>query len=143
MFSPVGMENVTWMQIGGKGKLGPLSQGYRGVLTTPREHGRFCYLALHKGKWDGRRLIPESHYDFAWTGTRANPMYGAQWWVYPRHPDAPMDLVQTSGAFNNVGIVVPSLDLVFVRLGDGKVFPDKDFSPRLLKKVLAAVVRNP
>jgi hypothetical protein len=66
-------------------------------------------------------------------------MYGAQWWVYPRHPDAPMDLVQTSGAFNNVGIVVPSLDLVFVRLGDGKVFPDKDFTQRLLKKVLAAV----
>ena len=61
----------------------------------------------------------------------------------PRHHDAPMDLVQTSGAFNNVGIVVPSLDLVFVRLGDGKVFPDKDFTPRLLKKVLAAVVRNP
>lgn len=143
VFSPIGMENVTWMQIGGKGKLGPLSQGYSGVLTTPREHARFCYLALRKGKWDGRRLVPESHYDFAWTGSRANPMYGAQWWVYPRHPDAPMDLVQTSGAFNNVGIVVPSLDLVFVRLGDGKVFPDKDFTPRLLKKVLAAVVRNP
>jgi len=143
VFSPVGMENVTWMQIGGRGKLGPLRQGYSGVLTTPREHARFCYLALHKGKWDGRRLIPESHYDFAWTGTRANPMYGAQWWVYPRHHDAPMDLVQTSGAFNNVGIVVPSLDLVFVRLGDGKVFADKDFTPRLLKKVLAAVVGNP
>ena len=63
VFSPVGMENVTWMQIGGRGKLGPLRQGYSGVLTTPREHARFCYLALHKGKWDCRRLIPESHYD--------------------------------------------------------------------------------
>lgn len=139
VFSPVGMENVTWTQIGGNGKLGPLSQGYSGVLTTPREHARFCYLALHKGEWRGRRLIPESHYDFAWTGTKANPMYGAQWWVYPRHKDGPMDLVQTAGAFNNVGYVVPSLDLVFVRLGDGKVFPDRDFGQRLLRKVLAAV----
>ena len=54
-----------------------------------------------------------------------------------------MDLVQTSGAFNNIGYVVPSLDLVFIRLGDGKVFPDKDFSQQLLKKVLAAVKRDP
>jgi CubicO group peptidase (beta-lactamase class C family) len=143
VFSQIGMANVTWTQIGGKGKLGPLSQGYSGVLTTPREHARFCYLALHKGEWDGRRVVPESHFDFAWTGTKANPMYGAQWWVYPRHPDAPVDLVQTSGAFNNIGFVLPSLDLVFIRLGDGKVFPDKDFSQQLLKKVLAAVKRDP
>ena len=143
VYSRIGMRSVTWTQIGGKGKLGPLSQGYSGVVTTPREHARFCYLALHKGMWDGRRVVPESHFDFAWTGTKANPMYGAQWWVYPRHPDAPPDLVQTSGAFNNIGIVVPSLDLVFIRLGDGKVFPDKDFSQRLVKKVLAAVRRDP
>ena len=31
--------------------------------------------------------------------------------------------MQTAGAFNNHGYVVPSLDLVFVRLGDGKKFP--------------------
>jgi CubicO group peptidase (beta-lactamase class C family) len=139
IFEPVGMESVTWTQIGGNGKLGPLSQGYSGVNTTPREHARFCYLALHKGNWAGKQLAPAPYYEFAWTGTKIKPKYGAQWWVYPRHKEAPKDLVQTAGANNNHGYVVPSLDLVFVRLGDGKKFPDKDFEQQLVKKVLAAV----
>jgi CubicO group peptidase (beta-lactamase class C family) len=138
IFEPVGMEKVSWTQVGGDGKLGPLSQGFSGVLTTPREHARFCYLALHKGNWAGKQLAPEAYYDFAWQGTKIKPEYGAQWWVYPRLKDAPKDLVQTAGANNNHGYVVPSLDLVFVRLGDGKKFP-KDFEQDLVKKVLAAV----
>lgn len=35
VFDPVGMAAVTWTPIGGSGKLGPLSQGYSGVNTTP------------------------------------------------------------------------------------------------------------
>lgn len=139
VFDPAGMESISWTQIGGKGKLGPLSQGYSGIMTTPREHARFCYLALHKGDWAGKQLVPAAHYEFAWTSIKANPTYGAQWWLYPRHKDAPKDLVQTAGAFNNDGYVIPSLDLIFVRLGDGKKFPDKDFSQQLVKKVLAAI----
>jgi len=139
VFDPVGMEKVTWTQIGGKDKIGPFSQGYSGILTTPREHARFCYLALHKGDWHGKQVVPAAHYDFAWESSKANPSYGAQWWVHPRHKDAPKDLVQTAGANHNHGYVVPSLDLVFVRLGDGKKFEDKDFEQQLVQKVLAAV----
>ena len=138
VFDPVGMEAVTWTPIGGKGKLGPLSQGYSGVNTTPREHARFLYLALHQGKWDGRQVAPAAHYEFAWAPSQANPTYGAQWWVYPRHKDGPKDLVQTAGANNNHGYVVPSKDLVFVRLGDGKKF-DKGFEQELVTRVLAAL----
>jgi CubicO group peptidase (beta-lactamase class C family) len=139
VFDPIGMEKVSWQQIGGKdGKIGPYSQGYSGVMTTPREHARFCYLALHKGEWAGKRIVPAEHYDFAWTPSKANPTYGAQWWVEPRHEGVPRDLVQTAGALNNHGYVVPSLDLVFVRLGDGQKYP-KDFEKDLVKKVLAAV----
>ncbi|MCE9530223.1 MAG: beta-lactamase family protein [Planctomycetes bacterium] len=141
IFDPAGIENVKWTPIGGNGKLGPLSQGYSGVNTTPREHARFCYLALHKGNWAGKQLAPAAHYDFAWKGIEANPSYGAQWWVFPRHKEGPKDLVQTAGAFNNHGYVIPSQDLIFVRLGDGKKFPDKDFEQQLVKKVLAAVGR--
>ena len=46
--------------------------------------------------------------------------------------------MQTAGAINNHGYVVPSLDLVFVRLGDGRKFP-KGWEPELVKKVLSAV----
>lgn len=140
IFEPVGMKNVRWQQIGGDGKIGPYSQGYSGVNTTPREHARFCYLALHRGNWAGKQLVPASYYDFAWQGTKIKPEYGAQWWVYPRHPDAPKDLVQTAGARNNHGYVVPSLDLVVVRLGDAEKY-EKQFEQQLVKKILAAVQR--
>ncbi len=138
VFDPVGMEAVTWTPIGGNGKLGPLSQGYSGVNTTPREHARFLYLALNKGKWDGKQVVPAAHYDFAWAPSKANPTYGAQWWVFPRHKEGPKDMVQTAGANNNHGYVVPSKGLVFVRLGDGKKF-EKGFEQELVKLVLAAV----
>lgn len=138
VFDPIGMEKVTWKQIGGDGKIGPFSQGFSGVQTTPREHARFCHLALHKGNWAGKQVVPASYYDFAWKGQTIKPDYGAQWWVYPRFKDGPKDLVQTAGAFNNHGYVLPSKDLVFVRLGDGKKFP-KDYEKELVKRVLAAV----
>ncbi len=108
------------------------------MTTTAREHARFCCLALHKGEWAGKRVAPAEHYDFAWQATKTNPTYGAQWWVYPRHKDAPKDMVQTAGARVNHGFVVPSLDLIVVRLGDGQKYP-KDFEQDLVKKVLAAV----
>jgi CubicO group peptidase (beta-lactamase class C family) len=138
VFDPVGMEQVDWLKIGGSGKIGPCCQGYSGVLTTAREHARFCCLALHKGEWAGKQIVPAGYYDFAWEGTKVKPEYGAQWWVFPHHKDAPKDLVQTAGARNNHGYVVPSLDLVFVRVGDGEKYP-KDFEDQLVMKVLAAV----
>ena len=138
IFDPIGMNNVTWKLIGG-GPIGPFAQGFSGLMTTPREHARFLWLALHKGEWAGKRLAPAAYYDFAWKGQDIKPEYGGQWWVYPRHKDAPKDLVQTAGAFNNHGYVVPSLDLVFVRLGNGRKFPKGDFEDQLVMKVLAAV----
>lgn len=138
VLDPIGVEKVTWDQIGGDGKIGPFCQGFSGVHTNPREHARFCYLALHKGDWNGKQVVPSTYYDFAWQGTKIKPEYGAQWWVYPRIKDGPKDLVQTAGANNNHGYAVPSLDLVIVRLGDGKKFP-KDFEQDLVKKVIAAV----
>lgn len=138
MFDPVGMEKVEWLKIGGEGAIGPYNQGFSGVLTNPREHARFCYLALHKGEWNGKRLVPASYYDFAWKPSAVKNDYGGQWWTYPNLAGSPPDLVMTRGKDNNDGCVVPSLDLVFVRLGNGSQFP-KDFKQNLVLKVLAAV----
>ena len=117
-----------------------LSQGYSGIFTNPRQHARFCYLALHKGEWAGKRIVPASYYDFAWKGTSVKSDYGAQWWTQPHIPGAPRDLVMTLGRDHNDGFVIPSLDLVFVRLGDGHDFPG-NFERDLVLKVLAAVVK--
>ena len=140
LFEPIGETQLRWTQIGGNGAIGPLSQGYSGIFTNPRQHARFCYLALHKGEWAGKRVVPASYYDFAWKGTSVKPDYGAQWWTQPHVPGAPGDLVMTLGRDHNDGFVVPSLDLVFVRLGDGHQFPG-NFERNLVLKVLAAVVQ--
>src|SRR5262245_8273485 len=55
VLDPVGMEAVSWVQVGGKGKIGPFSQGYSGIFTTPREHARYLYLSLHRGNWNGKQ----------------------------------------------------------------------------------------
>ena len=108
------------------------------MTTTAREHARFCYLSLHRGEWAGKQIVPAGYYDFAWAAIAEKPDYGAQWWVYPHHKDAPRDLVQCAGFRNNHGYVIPSLDLVFVRVGRGDKYPP-DFESELVKRVLAAV----
>ncbi|HWE40352.1 MAG TPA: serine hydrolase [Isosphaeraceae bacterium] len=141
MLGPIGETHLRWQQLGGDGAIGPYSQGYSGIYTNPREHARFCYLALHKGEWDGKRVVPESYYDFAWKPSPAQPIYGGQWWVQPRVPGAPSDLMMTLGRNNNDGFVCPSRDLVFVRLGNGDRFP-RDFEKDLVLKVFAALTED-
>jgi CubicO group peptidase (beta-lactamase class C family) len=135
----IGMENCGWGKTGGKGFIGPYcSPG--AFNCSGRDHARFCYLAMHRGNWAGEQIVPSSYYDWAFQGTKSSPAYGAQWWLAPRYKDVPADLVQTYGHLYNDGYLIPSLDLVFVRLGRGETFPS-GFQSDLVKKVLAAVER--
>ncbi|MCI0681996.1 MAG: beta-lactamase family protein [Gemmataceae bacterium] len=135
---PIGMENVGWGKTGGKGNnIGPYcSPG--AFNCSGRDHARFLYLAMHRGNWAGKQVVPAGYYDWAFRGTKANPAYGAQWWLAARYQDVPADFVQTYGHLYNDGCLVPSLDLVFVRLGRAEKFPP-GFQRDLVKKVLAAV----
>jgi CubicO group peptidase (beta-lactamase class C family) len=139
LFEPIGMERISWSKIGGYGEIGPYAQGFSGINTTAREHARFLYLALHKGMWSGKQVVPENYYSFAWKGTSVKRDYGGLWWVQPHHAGAPDDLVQTAGFRQNQGYVIPSLDLVIVRVGNGFNYPN-EFEHELLMKVLAAVI---
>jgi CubicO group peptidase (beta-lactamase class C family) len=138
LFNPIGLKQIRWITNGGEGEIGPYSQGYSGVTTTAREHARFCYLSMHRGHWAGQQIVPAGYYDFAWAPIAQKPDYGAQWWVYPHHNEAPRDLVQCAGFRNNHGYIVPSLDLVFVRVGRGDQYAP-NFESDLVKRVLAAV----
>lgn len=134
---PIGMGTVGWGTTGGKGHIGPYNSP--GAFNcSARDHARFCYLAMHKGNWAGKQVVPAEYYDWAFQGTEANPAYGAQWWLAPRYKDVPADLVQTYGHLYNDGYLIPSLDLVFVRLGRGETFPP-GFQSGIVHKVLAAV----
>jgi CubicO group peptidase (beta-lactamase class C family) len=98
------------------------------MLATARDWARFGLLHLHDGVWQGQRILPEGWVAYVSTATAAAPIgeYGAQWWTNDgapgnaserRFPSAPTDAFQASGYQGQAVIVIPSRDVVIVRLG--------------------------
>lgn len=116
----------------------PVGSSY--LYTTARDLARFGYLYLHDGVWQGRRLLPEKWVRYTTTMAPAyyttdikeedhkdNP--GAQWYINvgipergqkPPWPDAPADTFAALGHWGQSMYVIPSLDMVAVRLGDDR-----------------------
>jgi CubicO group peptidase (beta-lactamase class C family) len=99
------------------------------VYATARDYARFGLLYLRDGVWEGRRVLPEGWVDFARTrGPASNSsLYGAGFWLNPpvgdpMHdrapcPHGPRDLFTAQGHEGQLITIVPSKDLVIVRLG--------------------------
>ena len=103
------------------------------VYATARDYARFGLLYLRDGMWEGRRVLPAGWVDFARTRTSAakGQSYGAGWWVTPPDPGPgadgrparpmmpriPPDTFRAQGHEGQLIVVVPSRDLVVVRLG--------------------------
>jgi CubicO group peptidase (beta-lactamase class C family) len=109
------------------------------VYATARDWARFGYLYLKDGVWNGKRILPEGWVDFA---RAKNPapncdVYGAGFWISPQSgsgkprlamvPNAPKDTYWAEGHEGQLVVIVPSKDLVIVRLGlfrdDAKGWP--------------------
>jgi CubicO group peptidase (beta-lactamase class C family) len=100
------------------------------VYGSARDFARLGLLYLRDGVWDGRRVLPQGWVDFARTpapGTHAD-IYGAGWWLNPptgRGRPLPVlidtgperDAFRAQGFQGQVTMVVPSKDLVVVRMG--------------------------
>ncbi|HWQ37805.1 MAG TPA: serine hydrolase [Burkholderiales bacterium] len=93
-------------------------QGYD--LGTGRDWLRLGLLYLQDGVWNGQRLLPEGWSDFVRTPAPAwsTPVYGAFFWLNRtgRWP-VPEDAYFMAGAGGQYSIIVPTHDLVVVRLG--------------------------
>jgi CubicO group peptidase (beta-lactamase class C family) len=85
---------------------------------TARDWARFGLLYLRDGVWDGQRLLPPGWVDYARTPTPTAPHgeYGAQFWLSTASSGAPRDLFHASGHDGQQVAIVPSRDLVVVRL---------------------------
>jgi CubicO group peptidase (beta-lactamase class C family) len=110
------------------------------VWASARDFARFGYLYLRDGVWDGQRLLPEGWVDFSRTKSPADnvTVYGAGWWINAANADdirpkrqgsalGPRDAFSAQGHEGQLIWVVPSRDLVIVRLGlmgnGGKSWP--------------------
>jgi CubicO group peptidase (beta-lactamase class C family) len=98
-----------------------LLQGYE--LGTARDWARLALLYLQDGVWNGERLLPEGWVDFVRTPAPAwhTPIYGGMFWLNrtARWP-VPEDAYYMAGAGGQYAIIVPTHDLIVVRLGHYK-----------------------
>jgi CubicO group peptidase (beta-lactamase class C family) len=98
-----------------------LLQGYE--LGTGRDWLRLGLLYLQDGVWNGERLLPEGWANFVRTPAPAwsQPIYGAMFWLnrMKRWP-IPEDAYYMAGAGGQYAIIIPTHDVVVVRLGHYK-----------------------
>lgn len=98
------------------------------MYATARDWARFGLLYLRDGVWNGERILPDGWVAYSVTPAPAAPrgQYGAHWWLNAGSasdstqrtwPDLPRDIFWASGFEGQYVVVVPSHDLVVVRLG--------------------------
>ncbi len=88
--------------------------------ATARDWARFGLLYLHDGIFAGDTLFPTGWVAYTQlTAPHSGGEYGAQWWLNKDHnlPDVPEDAFLCDGFQGQRVFVVPSRDLVVVRLG--------------------------
>jgi CubicO group peptidase (beta-lactamase class C family) len=104
-------------------------------VSTAREMARFGLLNLNRGNWNGTQLLNESFFsEMVNTSQNLNKSYGYLWWLNGKEsyrtpasidvftgsliPNAPNDLIAGLGARDQKLYVIPSLNMVIVRMGD-------------------------
>ena len=121
---PIGMQGA-WLQL-----------GYANVYySNARSMARFGLLNLNKGYWNDTPIMNDASYwqDMTTTSQPMNESYGYLWWLNGKSsyrapaleiefsgslmPDAPTDLIAGLGKDDQKLYVVPSQNLVIVRMG--------------------------
>jgi CubicO group peptidase (beta-lactamase class C family) len=89
-----------------------------GLWISTRDHARFGYLMLRRGKWQDKQVISEAWIQAATTrGGPGNVDYGYLWWLNTQGhtwPDAPRTSFAALGAGSNTIWIDPEHDLVVV-----------------------------
>lgn len=147
LFDVAGLHESSWVtRPAGPGPAYPDGTPFEGLVMSARDLARFGQVVLAGGEWAGRPVgvAPAYLADSLSPSSQLNPSYGYLWWLNgqaahrspfdttlvdgPLLPSAPADLVAASGAFGRLCHIVPSLDLVMVRLGgarDGLLAADR------------------
>lgn len=142
VFTPIGIENICWDVQGGSGNIGPHTNPHTGIHITARDLARFGYLMLQRGRWDTMQIVPEWWINLCTRPSQnLNKHYGYTWWVNASngtrwHSCVPLDAFSLSGYRCNRCYILPSLDLVVVRLGTG---PEQWDEKVFLKKIMECV----
>ena len=131
LFAPLGMKEAYWVEIRSDDRL----LGYQSIRMRPRDLAKVGQVMLNDGMWNGTRYLPAEYIDQLRTAPapEANPSYGLFWHLnagdyylsyresnFVRNrllPGTPHDAYANFGNGGQIIMVVPSLDLVWVRTG--------------------------
>ena len=122
LFDKIGVQNMV-METDNHGNF--LLQGYE--FSTPRDWARLGNLLLQDGIWNGERILPKGYLDYAqelapgWLADE-RPIYGGAfcWQNGDENFPIPKDAIYFAGAGGQFTFIIPSHDLVVVRLGHYK-----------------------
>ncbi|OWP78961.1 serine hydrolase domain-containing protein [Flavobacterium oreochromis] len=92
--------------------------------ANARDWAKFGLLYLHKGNWNGEQLFDPSWSNYVATPTpTSNNEYGAQFWLNASGvlPDCPKNIYYADGFQGQRVFIIPSHDMVIVRLGYGHI----------------------
>ena len=140
IFGPLGMTSVV-MEADESGGL--VCSSY--LYATGRDWARFGQWFLQEGVWEEQQLLPAGWVSYSTTAVQLeteNP-YGAHWWlnVGPagerRMPSVPDDAYWASGNEGQQVVIIPSEDLVVVRLGFSGAFSGVEWG---LEPLLAGII---
>lgn len=120
VFEPLGMDSAV-LEPDAAGD--PVCSSF--MYATARDWATFGQWFLQGGEWDGEQLLPADWVEWSTTPVEleAENPYGAQWWLNAgpdddlRMPEAPADAFWASGNEGQQVVVLPSQDMVVVRLG--------------------------
>lgn len=123
LFLPTGIQSATYEPDASGSFVG---SSY--LYMTAREWAKFGQLYLQRGKLNDQQIIPEHWVDFVRTPSKAAPKgeYGGQFWLNAgakedpskrMFKDLPTDLYLASGHNGQYVVIIPSRELVIVRLG--------------------------
>ena len=144
VFGPLGMTSAH-LEFDAAGTL----MGANALYATPRDFARFGLLYLHDGVIGGTRLLPEGWVARATTPT-GESAYGAGFWLNRSGgaamqdgwglTGAPADAFMARGYMGQYIVIVPSADLVIVRMGQSHArHHDLDSVAALTREVIAAL----
>jgi CubicO group peptidase (beta-lactamase class C family) len=113
------------------------TSGYNNVFfSKARSMARFALLILNKGNWNGNPIMTDTTYfnQMVNTSQSLNNAYGFLWWlngkssimvpgsqvIFPTTmcPSAPSDMIAALGLNGQIINVVPSQNLVYIRMGN-------------------------
>lgn len=127
--------------------------------SNARSMARFGLLALNNGKWNNEQIVPRDYFIAATAPSQdINKAYGYLWWLNGKQsyhlpasqtefkgsliPNGPTDMYMALGKNDQKIYVIPSLNMVVIRMGESandKTFALSNFDNELWEKINAVI----